>query len=131
MKMRTPPVSTKKKSRWRPIRQIYLLLFFLFYNAPPPPPFILFRPFSCMVCFENTPLPFEKKTNPGEGLMDNGYGKRCDGRILHTLEDLRYSGFPRLVRQPKHRQHKIKLTTHNTGPVKLIGDPTNRPSNNH
>ena len=56
-----------------------------------PPPFILFRPFSCMVCFENTPLPFEKKTNPGEGLMDNGYGKRCDGRILHTLEDLRYT----------------------------------------
>ena len=79
-------MSTKKKSRWRPIRQIYLLLFFYFTMRPPP--FILFRPFSCMVCFENTPLPFEKKTNPGEVLMDNGYGKRCDGRILHALADL-------------------------------------------
>ena len=101
--MRTPPVSTKKKSRWRPIRQIYLLFFLLFFLQCAPPPLFYFDLLVVWCVLKTLPCPL-KKNNPGEGLMDNGYGKRCDGRILHTLEDLRYAGFPRLVRQPKHRQ---------------------------
>ena len=69
-----------------------------------PPPLFYFDLLVVWCVLKTLPCPLKKKTNPGEGLMDNGYGKRCDGRILHTLEDLRYAGFRRLVRQPKHRQ---------------------------
>ena len=72
--MRTPPVSTKKKSRWRPIRQIYLLLFFYFTMRPPP---LFYFDLLVVWCVLKTlPCPLKKKLTPGRGwwIMDMAKG---------------------------------------------------------